>query len=133
MGFGVAISSCFSKYVTFSGRASRSEYWWFVLFLFLGQIALGAVDVMMFGAGAQGVGPLGGLFGLVVFLPGLSAIVRRLHDIGRSGWWYWILMIPLVGFVASIAFLVVMLLRGTPGPNRYGPDPKDPSNAQVFS
>jgi len=63
--------------------------------------------------------------------------VRRLHDRDMSGWWYLGVavasIIPIVGFIASIAFLVLMVLPGTPGPNRFGPDPKDPTGAEVFA
>jgi uncharacterized membrane protein YhaH (DUF805 family) len=76
-------------------------------------------------------------FGLAVLVPSIAVVVRRLHDRDLSGWWYLGAivagMIPFVGFIASIALLVLMFLPGTPGPNRFGPDPKDPSNANVFA
>jgi uncharacterized membrane protein YhaH (DUF805 family) len=82
MGFGQAVSSCYSNYATFSGRASRSEYWFFALFHFL--IIFAGVALISVGIGI--VILIG--FGLVNFLPHLSVTVRRLHDTDHSGWWY---------------------------------------------
>ena len=85
----------------------------------------------------SGFGLVVAIYWLATIIPSLAVTVRRLHDRGMSGWWYLgfvvISMIQLVGIVASIAFLVIMLLPGTPGPNRWGADPKDPSSAQVFA
>ena len=83
-----AIGSAFSKWKTFDGRASRSEYWWFVLFVFLGSLVAGLVDHILFGSqgGADRTEPFGALFSLIIFIPGLAVLVRRLHDIGKSGW-----------------------------------------------
>jgi uncharacterized membrane protein YhaH (DUF805 family) len=120
MDFMTAVKTCFSKYATFSGRASRSEFWWFVLFNLLVSIVLAIIDAAIFGVGEQGTGPLGAIYSLAVFLPGLSVTVRRLHDTDRSGWWWWIILIPLVGFLVLLWFLVT---AGTPGTNRFGPDP----------
>lgn len=130
MDFGEAVKTCFSKYVTFSGRAPRSEYWWFMLFLLLAQLALGVLDAMAFGD-AQ-AGPLGMVFGLAVCLPAISVTVRRLHDIGRSGWWWWLYLLPIIG---AIVLLVFACLRSQPGANRFGPNPLtgDADVAEVFS
>jgi len=114
MGFGQAVSSCYSNYATFSGRASRSEYWFFALFHFL--IIFAGVALISVGIGI--VILIG--FGLVNFLPHLSVTVRRLHDTDHSGWWYWICLIPLVGIVL---LLIWGCTRGTWGDNRFGPDP----------
>lgn len=129
MGFGEAIRVCFNKYATFSGRARRSEYWWWALFTVIGQAVLGVADQMMFGWQALSVGtaevavdagPLASVFSLVCLLPGISVMVRRLHDTGRSGWWFWIILIPLIGWI----FLLYWLIKaGDPGDNAYGPDP----------
>ena len=77
-----------------------------------------------------------GIFVLAVLIPSIAVTVRRLHDRDMSGWWYLGFIvasaIPLLGLIASIAFLVVMFLPGTEGPNRFGPDPKDPHSAEVF-
>lgn len=103
MGFSAAVKTCFRKYVTFSGRAPRPEYWWFFLFLLLGSVIASMVDKMVFGVetgterATQVVSPL---FSLVTFLPVLAAGWRRMHDTGRPGWY---LLIP-------IFFSVVMML-----------------------
>jgi uncharacterized membrane protein YhaH (DUF805 family) len=76
MNFGQAISTCFSRYATFSGRASRPEFWWFFLFQVLVSLA-----AQMLG------GVIAGVIGLALLLPGLAVGTRRLHDVGRSGWW----------------------------------------------
>lgn len=116
MSFGEAISSGLSKYVTFSGRARRSEFWWFYLFFILVVLAGVIVDAV------AGTDPLFyGVTLLGLFLPYLAAAVRRLHDTGKSGWAYLIALIPLVGVIILIVWLVK---DGTPGPNEYGDDPK---------
>lgn len=114
MTFAQAIRSCYSKYVTFSGRAPRSEYWFFVLFQCLIVVAYGLL--MPFETGRA----LLGLLLLANFLPAICVTVRRLHDTDRSGWWYWIGLIPLVG---AILLLIWFCTRGTSGANRFGPDP----------
>lgn len=114
-GFGDAISTCFRKYVTFSGRAARPEYWWFILFIILGGVAASIVDAAIFGSGH--IDPLNGLFSLAVFLPNLAVTARRLHDTDRSGWWMLLALIPLVGLIILIVWLCG---RGTPGRNRFG-------------
>lgn len=114
MTFEQAVRSCYSNYVTFSGRAARSECWFFVLFQCLIEFACGLL--MPFGIGQV----LLSLFVIANFLPGISVTVRRLHDIDRSGWWCWIALIPLVG---TILLLIWLCTRGTSGANRFGPDP----------
>ena len=104
MGFLDAIKSCFNKYATFKGRATRSEYWWFVLLNFI----MGFIPFV------------GYVWPLVVFIPTISVCVRRLHDTGRSGWWYWIAAIPLIGFIWLI---VLMCLPSQEEENEYGPRP----------
>ncbi|WP_102107712.1 DUF805 domain-containing protein [Oceaniglobus roseus] len=114
MSFAGAVRTCFRKYVTFSGRASRSEYWYFVLFMFLGTVALGIVDSVLFGTtmvetgpGQMAVasnGPIAGLFGLATFLPGLAAGWRRMHDTGRSGLYVFYPLIVMVGIGTAVAF-----------------------------
>ena len=114
MNFGQAISSGFSNYVNFSDRACRSEYWYWFLFVVLGQIVTAIVDSVI------GIQLTTGIFSLVVLLPGIAVRVRRLHDLDRSGWWLLLGFIPLVG---TIILIVWFCTRGTPGPNRFGPDP----------
>lgn len=134
MTFVEAIKSCLGKYITWHGRAPRSEYWFFYLFTVIAILVAMIIDNVLgttFKAGSISF-PYGWFYllaGLALFLPGLSAAVRRLHDTNRSGWWYWIALVPLAG---AIALLVFFCLKGTPGENRYGSDPLSPS-ADVFS
>ena len=115
MGMGEAVSSVFSKYATFSGRARRSEYWWFYLAYFLVAVVATIID------GILGVTILEVILVLAVLIPGLAVSVRRLHDVGRSGWWLLIGLIPLVG---AIVLLVFACQDSQAGPNRWGPSPK---------
>lgn len=111
MGFQEAVVTVFRNYASFSGRAARSEYWWFALFSFLVSAAMTIID---------GSGMLASLWSLLVLLPTLAVGARRLHDIDRSGWWLLIGLIPLIGIIVLIWFFVT---RGTDGPNRFGADP----------
>lgn len=119
MGFFEAIASCFNKYVQFSGRASRSEYWYFQLFTSLCFFLVFLVAGVSMGAGSESAagGAIILVLSLAFMLPSLSVLVRRLHDTDRSGWWYWISLVPLVG---PIVLLVFLCLAPTPGPNRFG-------------
>jgi len=107
------------KYAVFSGRAGRSEYWYFVLFNIIISFAIAFFE-MLIGSGG-GMGLLGTLYALAVFLPGLAVSVRRLHDTGRSGWWLLVGIIPIIGFVVLIIFMVE---DSHPGTNLYGTSPK---------
>ncbi len=97
---------------------------------------MGAAPPELGGPFYVGAGLLG-LYGLAAFIPNLAVNVRRLHDRDMSGWWLLGLVvlsaIPVVGIIVSIGWLVLMFLPGTQGPNRFGPDPKDPAGAEVFS
>ncbi len=104
------------KYAVFSGRARRTEYWMFLLFNFIIAFVLGFVEGL-----AGGPGIVGMLYGLAVLIPGIAVAVRRLHDTDRSGWWLFINLIPLIG---AIVILVFMVQDSTPGENQYGPNPK---------
>ncbi|QZP07814.1 DUF805 domain-containing protein [Caenibius sp. WL] len=137
------------RYADFSGRSRRMEYWMFTLFNVLVvaglAIVLGAIGYAtgsfqgstppVFFMIVLGIVALG--YMAVFLVPSIAVVVRRLHDRDMSGWWYLGIivasMIPIVGTLASIALLVLMVLPGTPGPNRFGPDPKDPANAAVFA
>lgn len=123
MDFQTAVRTCFQKYADFSGRARRAELWWFALFTFGVSLVLGLVDGALFGMG-RGMGggfqPLGTLFSLAVLLPSLAVGARRLHDIGRSGWWLLIGLIPIIGVLVLIWWYIQ---PGEAGPNQYGPDP----------
>jgi uncharacterized membrane protein YhaH (DUF805 family) len=110
------------KYAVFSGRSRRMEYWYFVLFNLVVYIVLSLIDGLLGTYNiVSGVGLLSGIYALAVLIPTLALWVRRLHDIDRTGWWVLINLIPLVG---TIVLLVFALTPGTPGSNRYGPDPK---------
>jgi len=111
VGFGEAIPQAFKNITNFNGRASRSAYWWFALCLFI--VAL-VVDVI---AVASKAPALQYAMDAVIFLVSLALQVRRLHDINRSGFWWFIALVPIVG---SIILLVFDCLPGTPGPNNYG-------------
>ena len=110
------------KYACFSGRARRQEYWLFVLFNFIAAFVVGFVGGIL--AGATGVAAfafLGTIYNLAVLIPGLAVLARRLHDTGRSGWWFLIAIIPLIGWIVLIVFCC---LDSQPGDNQYGPNPK---------
>ncbi len=109
------------KYAVFNGRACRAEYWYYVLFTILVSIGLVIVDSISGSYNATyGLGMLSGLYSLAVLIPGLAVTVRRLHDTGRSGWWLLIGLIPLLG---GIVLLVFMIIEGTAGSNEHGPNP----------
>ena len=118
MTFKQAVITCFQKYLTIEGRAPRSEYWYFFLFYILVNFALGPIDTTLFGGGYAA--PLATIFMLIVFLPFTMVAIRRLHDRDMSGWWLLLMLVPVIG---SLALLVLYVLPGTPGPNRFGPDP----------
>jgi uncharacterized membrane protein YhaH (DUF805 family) len=95
MNFTESISVCFKKYADFNGRATRSEFWWFMLFLFLASGACNIVDRS-----------LAGLFYLATILPHLAVSARRLHDTNRSAWWLLMWLVPVVGWVVLLVFYV---------------------------
>lgn len=149
MTFGDAVRTCLQqKYVTFQGRAARSEYWWFMLFVYgvsilLAGLALGMGGVQGFETGDFPMFSLIlfvvlGLFFLGMILPLIAVTVRRFHDYNLSGWWYLAAIvvgfIPVVGFAGSIASFVVTVLKGTAGDNKFGPDPLMPAtSADIFA
>lgn len=147
MGFGESISVCFRKYVTFSGRANRAEFWWWYLFTFLLGITATLTDLAL-GVPLHEDGAASVACRLLTMLPTLAVMVRRLHDIDMSGWWigaYFVVVTPflfvveggplsggarvLVGLWAlvvccfTIVMVIASLYRGTRGPNRYGRAP----------
>ncbi|KRD11530.1 hypothetical protein ASE21_07425 [Flavobacterium sp. Root901] len=118
----------FENYANFKGRARRSEYWYYALANALISFALliaGAILGGLFGDAVTGLIIGYALFALYTFatlLPSLGVIVRRLHDIGKSGWFYFVALIP---FVGGIWILILLCTEGEYGPNQYGPDPKN--------
>lgn len=105
----------------FSGRARRKEYWMFALMTFIISFVLTMIDIFAGLEFAPEVGVLSTIFGLLILIPSLSVTVRRLHDTGRSGAWILIGLIPLVGWIVMLVFMV---LDSQPETNRFGPNPK---------
>jgi uncharacterized membrane protein YhaH (DUF805 family) len=116
MGFTQAVGSCLRGYVRFSGRAARSEFWWFALFDLLCSLVAGFLDALVY------TNIFGLLVDVLLVLPGLAVSVRRLHDDGRTGWWVLLSIVPVIGW---IILLIWYVRRGTIGDNRFGPDPLD--------
>ena len=130
MSFVEAIESAFKKYFVWKGRASRSEFWWFYLFYIAGTIVTTLVDLI------YSVPVLNTVFTLAILIPFLSVTIRRLHDTGHSGWWYWIVLLPIViysyegrkhkvlmpifGFMYAIKLLFTLSEEGE---NQYGSSP----------
>ena len=119
---------CWKKYAVFTGRARRKEYWMFFLFNALLQLSVGFVLGLVLGLGGMGdsaeaVGnAVGILYSLAALLPGLGVTCRRLHDTGKSGWCFLLVLVPIVG---AIIFLVFMCSDSQPGVNEYGANPKE--------
>jgi len=140
------------RYARTSGRARRKEYWMFYLFVMIVTFVLAMVDALAgLNMGGSDNGLLSGLFGLAMLVPNIAVTIRRLHDTDRSGWW---LLLPLAAIVpgalliaagltagapvmiggvilALVALLVFLCLDGTPGDNRFGPDPKQPDHQDL--
>ena len=117
MDFQTSIKTCFNKYADFSGRALRSEFWWFVLFGLLGGIVTVIIDVMILGYSVESYGPINIIFSVVLILPSIAVTARRLHDINKSGWWQLIEL-------TIIGILLIIIWNATEGEkkkNIYGP------------
>jgi uncharacterized membrane protein YhaH (DUF805 family) len=114
MGFGEAVSVCFKKSVVWEGRAPRAEYWWFELAQLLIIVAALIIDQII------GTGFIYIIAVIALILPTIAVLIRRLHDTDRSGWWFWIMILPIIG---SIVILVFTLIAGDEGDNKYGPNP----------
>ena len=146
MGFREAVTVCIQDYYTFSGRARRPEYWWFVLFLVVGSLLLSAIDAVIFGE--DRLLGLDGLFALLTFLPQIAVAWRRMHDTGRPGWFNLLPFTPLalvlpflfIGrslldpadatvlflfsmFFSAIVVLIWLAMPSQSGENRFGPEP----------
>ncbi len=109
------------QYADFEGRARRTEFWMFFLFNALVAIVLGIIAGALYNATNGASIWLVWIYQLAVLIPYIAVAVRRLHDTGRTGWWYLIALVPLVGLIILIVFWAT---AGNPGPNQYGPDPK---------
>lgn len=141
MGFGAAISSGFRNYVGFSGRATRSEFWWWQLFVFIVGAIINIIDnvahLHIGGGGttdftingtvypfvSQGIPLLATLWTIAIFLPSMAMTMRRFHDAGHSGWWW--LWTILLNFACCAGFVIwiVFALQRSQGDNKYGPAP----------
>jgi uncharacterized membrane protein YhaH (DUF805 family) len=124
------------KYAKFNGRASRSEYWWFELFnllvLVIAVIPMALVDHQRENSLWSAIGiAVFGVALLALLLPNIAVGVRRLHDLGHSGWWYLTLIVPYVGGLAGLAMTIAFCLRGTAGANRFGEDPLVPETQRL--
>lgn len=113
MSFSQAVQSGFQNYANFSGRALRSEYWWWVVFAIVSAVIVAAIDAAL---GASSL--LSYVYSLALLLPGLAVSVRRLHDRGRTGWWMLVIFVPLLG---GLFLLAQFVSRGDAEANRYGP------------
>ena len=128
MNFSKAVKSFWSHYARFTGRSRRSEYWFIQLFLVLTNIAVAVIDLILMDGDVDrfiangGGGIVGLVWILVTIVPALAVLVRRLHDIGRSGWWALIGFVPIVG---AIVLLVFTVSDSAPGENKYGLSPKE--------
>ena len=105
-----------NKYAVFSGRSRRREFWMFNLISTLICFGIGLVEIAIDSPGFMGL-----VYSLAILIPAISVSVRRLHDIGRSGWWIFINLVPLIG---TIAYIVFLCSDSNPGTNTYGPSPK---------
>jgi uncharacterized membrane protein YhaH (DUF805 family) len=114
--------TCMQKYADFSGRARRTEYWMFSLFSFIFAIVAIVLDNVL-GTAVEdvGYGLFYMVFGLAITIPSLAVLVRRLHDVGKSGWWMFISIIPLIG---GIWLFILTVTEGDSGRNEYGENPK---------
>jgi len=115
MNMQEAVRSVLSQYATFSGRARRSEYWFFYLAFFIVTVVASILDLII------GVQILQWIVAAAAIVPSISAGARRLHDTGRSGWWQLIGIIPIVGWILVIVWYAT---DSNPGDNQYGPNPK---------
>ena len=117
MDFQTSVKTCFKKYADFSGRALRSEFWWFVLFVSLGSIVVTIIDIMILGYSIESYGPVNIIFSVVLILPSIAVTARRLHDINKSGWWQ-LIELTIIGI---LLILVWNITEGEKKKNIYGP------------
>jgi len=116
MTFQEAVKDGFAKYTQFSGRSSRSAFWYWYLFEIIAGVAATLVDAIL------GTSPLVGVvLGLAILLPGIAVAIRRLHDTGRSGWWLLLWFLPLIGPIV----LIIFYLTGSDEANKYGAGPDE--------
>ena len=129
MSFTESIGTCFNKYGVASGRARRSEFWWFQLFLTIIGIVGGIGDLIIFDTIYGEYGPINIVLTVATPLPSICAMVRRLHDVNRSGWWMFIALTC----VGIIPLLIWLCSKGTDGSNDYGGDPLQEDGANAIA
>lgn len=130
MTFMESVRTCLKEnYCNFEGRAPRSEYWWFALFVALLGIATSILDGFLgtytVTSSGKMIGFINSIFLLAILLPSIAVAVRRLHDTDRSGWFYLLIFIPIIG---SIVLIIFFIQQGTSGRNRFGDDPLRPAS-----
>ena len=125
VGFGDAVKSGFRNYVVFRGRARRSEYWFWALFLVLAD----AVLVGLVSTGVSALAVIGGVAFVAVLPPTLAVAIRRLHDTGKSGWFMLLYFVPLVG---PLILLIWFCMDSASGVNKHGPNPKETASASAY-
>ena len=113
-----ALKDGFARFVDFKTRSTRSQYWWFTLWSVIVSIITGIIDVSL---GMGDTGPVGLLTSLVLFLPSLAVAIRRLHDIGRTGWWMLLVFIPILGWIVLLFFYCT---KSQETHNKWGPEPQ---------
>lgn len=118
MSFGQSVSTCFSNYANFTGRARRSEFWWFYLFVVIVSVAVQAILALIFGGDSGAYFLLSIAVSVALAIPLYAAGARRLHDTGKSGWLQLLVLIPCVGIIVLI---VLWAKEGQPADNQYGP------------
>ena len=116
MDLQTSIKTCFQKYAVFSGRASRSEFWYFSLFCFLGGTITWVIDTMILGYASEDWGAISVIFQIVIILPGIAVGARRLHDINKSGWWQ-LITLTIIGIILLIVWFATI---GSSKKNEYG-------------
>jgi uncharacterized membrane protein YhaH (DUF805 family) len=117
MDFVPAITNGFQNYATFTGRASRSEYWYWVLFNVIVSALTTLIDIFVFPSSE--ISPVNSVAMLALLLPSIAVLARRVHDIDRTAWW----LLLLLTVIGGLVLLYWAFVKGTDGPNQYGPDP----------
>ena len=131
MSFTKSIGTCFSKYGDSNGRARRSEYWWYQLFLVILGFTTAFTDALLFTdlALEDGISPINIVANLATLIPSICVYIRRLHDVNRSGWWMFIALTC----VGIIPLLIWVFSKGTDGPNDFGDDPLQEGGANAIA
>jgi uncharacterized membrane protein YhaH (DUF805 family) len=121
MNFVEAVSTVFKKYFDFKSRSGRAEFWYYTLFIFIFTIITMLVDIFILNIPAEAAGPVNVIFSLITLIPSISVTARRLHDIGKSGWWQ-LIMLTIIGIIPLIYWCCK---KGDESRNKYGFNPYD--------